>query len=244
MAKQRYLSKAPIIEAIVDIKVKLPLDVDATKLRTIHDLISEQYPKELEFTTGTFGMKKGKAPEVTHKGIFGYRYTSNNGKQVVQANFEGFVFSRLKPYMEWESFCKEAHRLWLLYADFLSPELITRVALRYINRLGIPYSCKSLGEYLVTPPMIPEKLPQGLSSFLNRIVIHEPVLQATAIIMQTLEPVIGQEAAPVVLDIDVFKEGQFNVDGKDAWGIIGNLHDLKNKIFFESITEKTVELYL
>ena len=96
---------------------------------------------------------------------------------------------------------------------------------------------------MVTPPEVPEKLPQGLSSFLTRVVIPIPSLGATAIIIQALEGISDPSIIPIILDIDVFKEAQFDANGKDAWETIDKLRDLKNEMFFQSITEKTVELF-
>jgi uncharacterized protein (TIGR04255 family) len=46
----------------------------------------------------------------------------------------------------------------------------------------------------------------------------------------------------VILDIDVFRAKIFADEG-EAWGVIDTLREVKNLIFFDSITEKTVNLY-
>jgi uncharacterized protein (TIGR04255 family) len=44
------------------------------------------------------------------------------------------------------------------------------------------------------------------------------------------------------LDIDVFKQRDV-IGEEDAWQTLEALRDFKNKIFFESITEKAKELF-
>ena len=245
MAVQRHLPRAPIAEALIDIRVKLPQEVDIAVLKTIHASISKEYPQMRERVKGEVQFKlREKLVEAKPVDVYGYQYISSDDKQVIQARLDGFTFSRLKPYVTWENLRKEAYRLWEIYARLFSPELITRVALRYINCLEIPLLPSiEFKDYLVTPPEVPEKLPQGLSSFLTRVVIPIPSLGATAIIIQALEGISDPSIIPMILDIDVFKEAQFDANGKDAWETIDKLRDLKNEMFFQSITEKTVELF-
>lgn len=243
MVEQRHLPRAPITEALVDIQVKLPPNVDVAKLKSMHGLISEKYPKHAELVRSHFTfVPQKKSAETTPVCVCGYKYTSADDKQVIQVRLDGFTFSRLRPYKTWESLRKEAYLLWGIYVKLFSPEIITRVALRYINRLEIPQPLRDFRDYLTAPPEVPQNLPQEISSFLTRIVIPEPSLNATAIITQALATT-DQKIVPVILDIDVFKVAQFNTDGKEVWETIDKLRVLKNNIFFESITEKIVELY-
>jgi len=48
----------------------------------------------------------------------------------------------------------------------------------------------------------------------------------------------------VILDIDVYRETEFSPDGVEMWEYLSQLRALKNAVFFESLTEKAVELYL
>ena len=160
----------------------------------------------------------------------------------MQARLDGFTFSRLHPYVKWEELRDEAYRLWQLYKDMTSPESITRVAVRYINNLNIPMPIKDFDDYLTAPPTVPEGLPQGVSSFLTRTVIHEPSFGANAIITQALEQV-DTDVAPVILDIDVFKLESKGIVEKDAWKIMEKLRHFKNKVFFSSITDDLKERY-
>ena len=243
MVAPRHLDKAPITEALVDIRVKLRSDIDLSTLESIYALFAKEYPEKRErvWFESKFDIKT-KESETTSV-IDGYLCTSSDKKQVVQVRLDGFSFSRLKQYETWEDLRKEAHRLWQLYIRLASPELITRVALRYINRLEIPLPIRDFGDYLTAPPTIPQNLPQGLTSFLTRNVIREPSLDFVAIISQSLEPVGASSVVPVILDIDVFKEVQYNVGAKEIWETIDQLREFKNKLFFESITGKIVELY-
>ena len=247
MIAPRHLRNAPITEAVVDLRVKLPDDLSFEKLALVNDSIVSRYPKRKERRKyeGKVEFRIGEPPKQTtvDKGPDGYIYTSEDDKQVVQFRLDGFTFSRLKPYETWENLRDEAHKLWQLYVKFSSPEFITRVALRYINNLNIPLPIKDFAEYLVAPPTVPAQLPQGVGSFLTRIVTTEPKLGASAIVTQALEPLTQKDFAPIILDIDVFKTGQFDIEKRETWDILEGLHNLKNEIFFSSVSEKGLRLY-
>ncbi len=246
MILARHLNKAPITEALIDIQVVSPPDVDYTKLAPIVDRLARNYPKSDEQKSATLEIhvKSGELLTPMTKGrILGYILRSADDKQVAQFRVNGFTFSRLRPYETWEQLRDEARRLWELYLDIATPQRVTRVAVRYINDLSIPLPVEDFGDYITAPPPLPETLPQGVSSFLTRVVIREPSLGADAIITQALDAIVKPDFAPIILDIDAFKVAEFTPRGADVWGTLEQLCVFKNKIFFESITEKAVELY-
>lgn len=240
----QVLKKAPITEGLIDIRVKLSPELDVRQIDSIYEPIKSEYPQKQEQRLSQVQVEQKPDENIVKSlsKINGYRYTSSDKKRIIQARLDGFTFSRLHPYATWEELRSEAHRLWLLYQKVTSPHLITRVALRYINNLNIPMPIRDFGDYLTAPPLVPEGLPQGVSSFLTRVVIHEPSVGANAIIIQALEQV-STDVAPVILDIDVFKLQPEGVEEKEAWDIIEKLRHFKNQIFFESITDKLKEMY-
>ena len=246
MEEYQILKKAPITEALIDIRVKLPSELDVKKIDSIHESIKEQYPEKQEQKVPEVKVELKPGEELIKQltKINGYRYISSDKKQIVQARLDGFTFSRLHPYTKWEELRNEAHRLWLLYKGITSPDSIVRVALRYINNLNIPLPIRDFGDYLTAPPIVPEELPQGVSSFLTRVIIYEPSIGANAIITQALESIVSETApVPVILDIDVFKLRPEGIEEREVWDIIEKLRHFKNRIFFKSITNKLKENY-
>ena len=242
MVTPRHLNKAPITEALVDVRVKLRPDIDLSTLQSVADSASGDYPEKKERIRVDSKFEFKTKQSKTTFDVDGYLCTSSDQKQVVQFRLDGFTFSRLRPYKTWEDLREEAYRLWQLYVRATSPEWVTRVAVRYLNQLEIPL-LRELSDYLTSPPTIPRDLPQVLNGFLMRYVIRDPSSDMVGIVMQSFEPVKAPDMAPVVLDIDVFKEVQYNVDAKTTWETLDQLRGFKNRIFFESITEKIVELY-
>jgi uncharacterized protein (TIGR04255 family) len=247
MVKYTLLKNAPITEALIDIRIKIKEDFDVERFQSLSDAISGQYPdkKTRHRWEGRVEFKKGGEPLSSGtQTVDGYIFTSGDKRQVFQARIDGFTFNRLKPYEKWESFRDEAKRLWKLYSDLVSPEIV-RVALRYINKFDIPLIPQSnikLNEYLTAAPIVPKGIPQGVSSFLSRVVIHDPETDADAIITQAFEQIVDPKFLPIILDIDVFKQKEL-ISEEEAWQTLEKLRHFKNNIFFKSITEKAKELF-
>ena len=237
---------APITEALLDIRVVLPEDVTLAKLETFQGLVKERFPEKQErisFTADFKLSREGFETSPTSGGPDGYLFQSSVEKKIVQARLDGFTFNKLKPYENWEVFSSEARELWDLYFQLTSPIKITRIALRYINKIEIPLPMKDFKEYILTIPEIAPKLPQGLSNFFMRLEIPHPAIETTALITQTMEALTDDQRLPLIFDIDVFQNRTYSDNKTEIWEEFEKLRLVKNDIFFDSITEKTKELF-
>jgi uncharacterized protein (TIGR04255 family) len=236
----------PIVEAILDIRVLLPKEVGFEKLEAFHDYIKERFPKKQEhklFKASIELSPKGPGPLETSGGPDGYRFQSPDEKKIVQARLDGFTFNKLKPYEKWDVFRSEARELWDYYFQLTNPVKITRIALRYINRIEIPLPMKDFKEYILTNPEVAPKLPQALDRFFMQLGIPNPDIQATALITQTMETPTENQRLPLIFDIDVFRKVNYIGNEPEMWDEFEKLRTFKNEVFFNSITEKTEELF-
>jgi uncharacterized protein (TIGR04255 family) len=246
MAEREIFSNAPITEALLDIRVTLAHNTSLEQLATLHEIVKDDYPNKRERKMWQSAIHvKDEGPEVAKPsgGTDGYLFSTPDGRNIVQSRLDGFTFNRLRPYDRWESFRDESYRLWQKYIEVAAPVQITRVALRYINRIEIPLPFRDFKDYILTTPEIAPGLPQGLARFFMQLAIPIAEIPAVAIITETMEPLTETKRLPFILDIDVVREAAFDVDGKEAWEMLEKLHDIKNDIFFNSITPKAKELF-
>ncbi len=248
MTEPEHLSRAPIVEAALSINTILPDSVNQETLASFQERLGGRYPtKEVRMVwSGQVEMKPADTPQITTTsgGPTGYIFRSTDNKQAVQALRQGFTFSRFKPYQDWDTFSREARDLWSRYATLAKPEKVTRIGLRYINRLDLPLPFNDFKEYLLTVPEIAPGLPQGLASFFFRVVIPVDKAEAFAIITETI--VEGEESkgvVPVILDIDVFRTGTFPIVADKLWPVFDRLRELKNDLFFKTLTDKGKDLF-
>ncbi|MBA2591852.1 MAG: TIGR04255 family protein [Pseudomonadota bacterium] len=243
MARQRHLDHAPIREAIIDFRVSPNVEVSA--LRRLGERLKADFPVANELRMRTFGFEVTEnqfRTSTVDQGAMGVRLVSKDNLHVVQFKADGLTLSRLAPYDSWEAMNAKARELWKLYLEASKPERVTRLATRYINVMELALPIPDFRDFLVCPPEVPPALPQEISSFFFRIVIPERESQSAAILTQALEGVI-EGTAPVVLDIDAFNDEDLPAASEDVWETLEVLREFKNRIFFESITEKTAELF-
>ena len=174
----------PIKEALLDIRVKLPAETTLGTLATFQDKIKGRFPIKEERVNWESGLqiKPGSVPEIIPPsgGAYGFFFRSETDKKIVQARRDGFTFNKLKPYDKWEIFCAEGKELWNHYLQVAKPVKVTRLAVRYINRIELPLPIKDFKEYLLTTPEIASGIPQGIAKFFMQAVIPKEDIGAAA----------------------------------------------------------------
>ncbi len=248
MARERHLSRAPIVEAVFDVKVKMQAGFEVQTLLEAQGELAPEYPQKEDMSQFEFGVQQavGKAPEQHFKdlGILGYRFTTADKRQIVQFRLDGFTFSRLAPYTQWEFVLEEASRLWKIFERTARLEEALRIAVRYINRLPFPKNkIEDFSPFLTAPPPLPKELNLFVNHFVSRVTVSDPNSQLVANMIQAVQPDPSDNLVPVILDIDVFETGPFAPRADVITPRFPALRIFKNKLFFSSLTEDAVTLF-
>jgi uncharacterized protein (TIGR04255 family) len=247
LAKIRHLSKAPIVEAIIDVRVTVSPDFRAEVFASIKDELRPEFPIVDErrgvslawvFDAAAQAPAVG-GPQLQDHGLNGFFFSSETPKEVAQFRVDGFTLNRLAPYSSWKDLLPRALGLLEVYLRVSKPVAITRVATRYINRLLLP--TPNLSDYLKQPPRgIP-----GVEGELRGFVETASVTDrdgTTVNLAKALELVPEPTARVVLLDIDAFKQESLEPALDAIESRLAALHDIKNRVFFDSLTEKAATL--
>jgi uncharacterized protein (TIGR04255 family) len=249
MPNPRHLRNAPITEAIIDFRVKARPEFRLEEFTSLQTQLSGRFPKVDErrglHLQATFGMTQGRGqpPVVQDLGLQGYFFKTSDEKTIAQFRVDGLTFNRLHPYTSWKELFPQALDLWRLYSSVSKPEVITRLAVRYINRIQLPAGAITFESYLRTAPVIPSELPQYLSSFLTRVTIHDPQTAIAAHVTQALEANPQGQPLVVILDIEAYKQNEFAIDEPTIEQTFRQLRAFKNLIFFNSLTDETLRQF-
>lgn len=240
--------KAPITEALLDIQVVSPEATDIAKLADFHLGIEDRFPErqEREMWPLEIKLKRGEAPKAeTASGITGFFFVSADKSKIVQVRKNAFAFHKLRPYQNWEAFRDEAKELWERFREHVGPTNVSRLGLRYINRIEIPLPIKDFRDYCLLFPEIPPEMPQYLAELFLRFVVPDTESRSNGIVTVTFEPPNAEaNVLGLILDIDVFQ--QFTVlspDDGTLWTTFEILRDYKNRIFMSSTTETAKTLF-
>lgn len=189
MPNNRHYPRAPITEALIDIRVSYPPGVSLEVLKRfgseVHELYPHQAARKLVHGAITLG-DPAQTPTHTTRSTLGYIFHSADRRQAVQARLDGFTFSRFAPYENWEHLRDEAKRLWGIFVRMLEPAIVLRVAVRYINQINLPLREGTLTfeNYLRTFPDIGVEGNVTLEQFFMRLVMPQADLAAKLILTE------------------------------------------------------------
>jgi uncharacterized protein (TIGR04255 family) len=232
---------APIIEAIVDIRIEPAANAswsysinDFSALRESHPITENQ----LRVSFQTEWAQDGTSSQEVSGEIKGFRF--RNDHEVIQVRIDGFTFSMLPRYTDWNDLISKAWAAWEVYKSVRRDSAIVRLAVRFINRMQLPLD-KPLEEFLLAAPKLSSNIRFPLRRFFTN---HNIELSSDthATIIQTIEPETSGKL-PFIFDIDCYKTGSFTSESDRIRETFDALHDFKNEIFFGSVTEEAKKLW-
>jgi uncharacterized protein (TIGR04255 family) len=231
--------RAPISEALIDIRVTARDDLDPSDLKLFSESWPERFPIcqlqlqseiRVDAAGGTMALE-------SNSGTLGYAFINSDNDKVAQVQTGGFSFSKLPPYQGWNHLLTEFQELWSTYLELSRPHIISRLGLRFINRIPLPANCRiEISDYLNFNPNSPGDLGE-MSEFFMRTVIHHPstpgITGAVAVASDS-----ANERFMFIFDIDVFiANANLSPQSSEIWLKLEQLRDYKNDIFFGGITQ-------
>jgi uncharacterized protein (TIGR04255 family) len=250
-----HLRNAPIREALIDFRARARIPWDAETLRSALQPKLPDYPTVVvqnSMIVGFMVKPHSATAETKHEQSWkGLQFRSSDGIRVARFDRDGFTFSRLAPYQDWNDLQNEMLRLWEIHVKAADPDKIVRIGLRFINRIDLPLTTVEMQDYIPSFPKQPlglEKLNQA--SFLHIDNFQVPNYGYAINVTKTLERGVPDKAGVVnswgvILDIDVATGA--NIEINDVAQIktkLAEMRWLKNKVFFGSISDNCKNGYL
>jgi uncharacterized protein (TIGR04255 family) len=168
-------------------------------------------------------------------------YRSADARVQVRVTGSELTVHGFRPYPGWNTLSADAEWIWQAYSEAFEPRLVTRLGLRYINRIEIPLPHERIDDYLRLFPAVD----WPLTGYLARMTIPDLRSGATGLLTIAFEPNPGADAvtAPFVLDLEVWRQGKFELSERFIWGTFRQLREFHNRLFFESLTEQVKEQF-
>lgn len=237
--RRDFGERAPIIEALIDIRVTPRDGLDASDLKLFSEKWPERFPTcqlqlqseiKLDATDGTMALE-------SNSGTLGYAFFNSGNDKVVQVQTGGFSFSKLTPYQGWNHLLAEFQELWSAYLELSQPPLISRLGVRFINRIPLPVNSRiEVSDYLNFSPNSPSIL-GAMSEFFMRTVIHNPREPDISGVV-TVASDVANERFAFIFDIYVFiANANLRPQTGEIWLKLEHLREYKNDIFFGGITQ-------
>lgn len=236
---------APIEEAILAFEVQTLDDLELSG-QEFYKRIRSAFPKR-EVISGPFAPARETEPTILGSPALNIprmlRFTSEDSKQVVEVSRTLLAFHRLKPYVSWSHFESAVRPVWCDFVTCFEPEAVLQIRMRYVNRILLSGSTVLLRDYFHTHPEVPDSIEPGLYDYLMRLHFHNDQIPAWGLVTQRTERGGETGALPVVFDIEVIKGDESPVGEGPLWEHVNALRIYRNRLFFDSITEKTKDLF-
>ncbi len=242
----KQYTKPPIVEAIIDIRVRGVPQMDAADIESRFSDMRPQFPSgkvirqaAVNLDGTAYPLKVSAAEQCT-----GIMFSSTDGKTSFSARNDGFSFHRLAPYPGWSELRSAAKELWQQYCRAVSLPSIARVALRYLNRIDLPGPISDVGKYLANSPQVAAGTPGELAGYFMQLALAQKDIGCIAIINQAMIPPVIPGTTAVLVDIEVsMDEPILPQDADRLWGVIETLRERKNALFESGITASARELF-
>lgn len=240
------LPRAPIVEAVVEIRARATQTLGESSLRSALEprLDGYSFLDSLREFHGELQFEGGKLPtqKVSDVGWIGVRFRSTDGRHVAQFKRDGFVFSRLEPYLTWDQLYGESQRLWAIFKPLAQPAEIQRLGLRYINRIKLPPGELRFEDFIQPSPSTPRGLDLPFDGFMHYDTLAVPEHPFAINLIRTVQR-SSDAGVALILDIDVFTTPGFILEEGEIGPRLLEMRWLKNKVFFGSITGKALEMF-
>lgn len=235
--------KAPIVEAVIDVRVQH--QVKPTDLGQLAKKLGGRYPNSME-VKGVEVLIEGSGAQVKHSNA-GYRLTSNDQADSCVVNATGITTSRLAPYTGWEAFAQSAHDNWETWAKVTGSSQAARVGVRFINRIDVPRDTDgnvTIFDYIRLRPEFPPVSNSPLTGFAVQITTKLDNSQWwVSLNSGVIVPAPLLNHVSFLLDIDVYRDTELPTNSKKLCEVIDQARELKNGLFEKMITDSSRALF-
>lgn len=245
----KQYANPPLVEAICDFHFEPGPAWDWTIPGLVYDRIRQDFPLKTQLDAAISVMFGMSPPAPNFPGMGRMQFRRADGAALVQLAPDNLTVNHLQPYPGWLRYREMIFNALAIYREVASPKGLRRVALRYINRIGIPRSALTEGsgaqieDYVLSLPSVPESIPQTFSNWAQRIEIPLDSAPTTLILQSGTLP--GDAASPVVflLDLEISPPPQSPVALNAASEWIEQAHEHVDRIFEQCIGPKAKQLF-
>lgn len=130
------------------------------------------------------------------------RFKHKNRSLILQLAENNFTINTLPPYLGWETVRKDALAAWQNLEVVLLPDAITRIGLRYINRIEKETEQDCPGNWLTATDYIPSGVLRSEPGFLSRTQVRFNTRDLLIVTLGDFKPNMGGGYGSIVFDID------------------------------------------
>jgi uncharacterized protein (TIGR04255 family) len=241
--KYENLAVPPAMEAIFEVTIKDTHGDDVSKLLINNDDFKKRFPiqEDMYSFESIFDASGVEAPSSSSK-KFGYTYKAADNKELTQFRNNGFSYNKLGDYPGGDQFIESALYAWKLYAASGIKIEPSRLGLRYINVISVPGYSGNPQEYFNVFLHHTDKIGK-IEKYQYRYAIDFTDCGCSGIVNFQPAGAVEASEAKFILDIDIIKQNPIISSHDEFKDHFTTMRNCKNKIFFNTLTEKLLGKY-
>jgi uncharacterized protein (TIGR04255 family) len=249
MERHRY-KKPPIEEAVCDIQFAPGTDWDPTMPGLLFEKLKGTYgekPREQQLVEAQLQSPTGEGSStLQHRyGKMRVQLLAEKGTRIVGISQDQLSVHMLRPYTKWEDFRPRIMDAMKAYREVALPEGVTRIGLRYINRIVINESDPQLHKYFEIPPRFPKVEPvTKILAFFNRKeseYLDKPI--RIVVTFADVEP-RQSEKSSYILDLDIiWMRADDPIPFDELPDVIEDMKTRHRQVFESLITDETRKMF-
>ncbi len=200
----RKYRKPPIVEAVCEFRFE-PGNWDNAMPGLIWEQVKIPFPKRRDAVR--FEVQSVPGPGSFEQRVIQeslIQYLQEDEKLFMQVGSNVLTVNRLAPYANWQEFKPLIQQAFQAYSRQASPKAITRIGLRYINRIELPGDKVDLKALLEFRPHVGDALPKDHTSFtVGAEFLFEGNRDVLRLQVATAKPERESRLA-LILDLDYF----------------------------------------
>lgn len=242
------LNNPPVAVALLQIKFNAS-QFDLKKVLSFDKELRDELPirKEnlkvgIDLGSTSIPLGVSKVSGTTNASLSGYLYTSKDQKQKIEILSDGITYIDETPYEGWDVFKQRALKMLSILSPMLGIIEITRTSIRFVNRIHFP-NFDQPTDYINTiiSSTNSNTQPYPLIQYGFRLMMNVPESDIVSVVNHNVES-LPQNEYLYTLDIDVLDRQCLIFDIETISLNIEKLREVKNTIFFDTLTKKTIDL--
>ncbi len=199
----RYKSP-PVVEALCELFL-IGSIWDDTVLGTFYERIKDQFPKKRQLQqfeaqveiAGTGGATAG-----VRQGQPRMQFLTESGNRLVQVAENLLVVNQLTPYPHFEEWEPFVYSTLTIYRKLANPKAISKIGMRYINRVVIPKPRIQMEDYFKIYPQLPNGMGDEHGAFMVRVEL--PFIEKDHSVLMTFGTTPPQREQEIAYMLDLY----------------------------------------
>ena len=239
--QERKYRKPPVVEALCEVYFS-DSKWDDTIPGAFYERVKVDFPekKQRQIQEAQIALGRGAASAGVQTLPPWMQFVTEEGDRMIQIAENLLVVNQLCPYPHFEEWEPIVYRALGIYNELTQPQTATQVGLRYINRIQIPGTKITMGEYFTIYPQLPNPLGNTHGPFLVRVEVPQGEHGHTVLITFGTDVTPSRQGESQVFMLDIYdiiklEIGPTELELREK---VQQAHENAVKAFEGSITDK------